>query len=176
MTKESRRKKILWLEHLFWVLGAWTLLGRGNRRHRAGQRPVESRLAPLSGQPPAESDRQPRRSTHGFRRLVFPDGQRKRPGDSRQRAAGHGASLQRRAGEDRTAHRFLLGTPRLAERSGPGAAQSSPARRKRRQQQSSRPEAEQHPNSLCNKRSSICMCATSKSRTAGFSTTTCVRW
>jgi translocation and assembly module TamB len=27
MTKESRRKKILWLEHLFWVLGTWTLLG-----------------------------------------------------------------------------------------------------------------------------------------------------
>ena len=27
MTKESRRKKILWLEHLFWMLGAWTLLG-----------------------------------------------------------------------------------------------------------------------------------------------------
>ena len=26
MTKESRRKKILWLEHLFWVLGTWTLL------------------------------------------------------------------------------------------------------------------------------------------------------
>jgi translocation and assembly module TamB len=27
MTKESRLKKILWLEHLFWVLGTWTLLG-----------------------------------------------------------------------------------------------------------------------------------------------------
>jgi translocation and assembly module TamB len=27
MTKESRRNKILWLEHLFWVLGTWTLLG-----------------------------------------------------------------------------------------------------------------------------------------------------
>ena len=27
MTKETRRKKILWLEHLFWVLGTWTLLG-----------------------------------------------------------------------------------------------------------------------------------------------------
>src|ERR1700756_3196705 len=27
MTKESRRKKILWLEHFFWVLGTWTLLG-----------------------------------------------------------------------------------------------------------------------------------------------------
>jgi len=27
MTKESRRKRILWLEHLFWVLGTWTLLG-----------------------------------------------------------------------------------------------------------------------------------------------------
>src|SRR5579863_7993272 len=27
MTKESRRKKILWLEHLLWVLGTWTLLG-----------------------------------------------------------------------------------------------------------------------------------------------------
>ena len=27
MTKESRHKKILWLEHLFWVLGIWTLLG-----------------------------------------------------------------------------------------------------------------------------------------------------
>ncbi|HXH67360.1 MAG TPA: hypothetical protein VNI81_09170, partial [Candidatus Limnocylindrales bacterium] len=27
MTQASRRKKILWLEHLFWVLGAWTLLG-----------------------------------------------------------------------------------------------------------------------------------------------------
>ncbi|HTB91393.1 MAG TPA: translocation/assembly module TamB domain-containing protein [Candidatus Sulfotelmatobacter sp.] len=27
MTEETRRKKILWLEHLFWVLGTWTLLG-----------------------------------------------------------------------------------------------------------------------------------------------------
>src|ERR1700741_256196 len=27
MTKESRLKKILWLEHFFWVLGTWTLLG-----------------------------------------------------------------------------------------------------------------------------------------------------
>ena len=27
MTKESRRKKILWLEHVLWVLGTWTLLG-----------------------------------------------------------------------------------------------------------------------------------------------------
>jgi translocation and assembly module TamB len=27
MTKESRHRKILWLEHLFWVLGTWTLLG-----------------------------------------------------------------------------------------------------------------------------------------------------
>jgi translocation and assembly module TamB len=27
MTEESRLKKILWLEHLFWVLGTWTLLG-----------------------------------------------------------------------------------------------------------------------------------------------------
>jgi translocation and assembly module TamB len=26
MTKESRRRKILWLEHLLWVLGTWTLL------------------------------------------------------------------------------------------------------------------------------------------------------
>ena len=26
MTKESRWRKILWLEHLFWVLGIWTLL------------------------------------------------------------------------------------------------------------------------------------------------------
>ena len=26
MTKESRRRKILWLEHLFWMLGTWTLL------------------------------------------------------------------------------------------------------------------------------------------------------
>lgn len=27
MTKESRWRKILWLEHLLWVLGTWTLLG-----------------------------------------------------------------------------------------------------------------------------------------------------
>src|SRR6266436_4685427 len=27
MTKESRRKRILWLEHFFWVLGTWTLFG-----------------------------------------------------------------------------------------------------------------------------------------------------
>ena len=26
MTKESRRQKILWFEHLLWVLGTWTLL------------------------------------------------------------------------------------------------------------------------------------------------------
>jgi translocation and assembly module TamB len=27
MTKESRRRKILWLEHMLWVLGVWTLVG-----------------------------------------------------------------------------------------------------------------------------------------------------
>jgi len=27
MTKESRLKKILWLEHVIWVLSTWTLLG-----------------------------------------------------------------------------------------------------------------------------------------------------
>ena len=27
MTKESRRQKIRWLEHVLWVLGTWTVLG-----------------------------------------------------------------------------------------------------------------------------------------------------
>ena len=27
MTKESRRRKILWLEHMLWLLGVWTLVG-----------------------------------------------------------------------------------------------------------------------------------------------------
>ncbi len=36
MTKESRWRKILWLEHVLWVLGTWTLLADRPGGHRGG--------------------------------------------------------------------------------------------------------------------------------------------
>ena len=106
MTKESRWRKILWLEHAYvlWVLGTWSLLGIALAIIAVGsglanpllRRVLIHRMETLTGTP--------RRNSHSLRGLVFAECHGEWIGGAWQRAGGHRAVVERGTGPRGTAH------------------------------------------------------------------------
>ena len=56
MSKESRRQKIRWLEHVLWVLGTWTALGVALVSNRGRKRTGESTAAATADRTTGNAD------------------------------------------------------------------------------------------------------------------------
>ena len=127
MSKESRRQKIKWLEHVLWVLGTWTALGLALVIIAVGsglanpllRRILIERLETLTG-----AKVEIRTVSVGWFSLDAAVKGLVIHGTEPQR---HGTAVERGTGQSWIANRFVLGTTRFAEGTGCAGSASTPA-------------------------------------------------